>query len=114
MQHISLYVDLTGFEREVHQSDAYIRYDKGIGVTAYDPQNLFRETDIFILKSGADLEIEFTIIFDRPMDESDLIVRAWDEKKNSVDARFSNALEVIPEQLSDFYKTIIIFIMEYS
>ena len=101
LQHISLYTDLRGFEREIHHSDAYIRYDKGIGVSAYDPQNLFRETDIFILKNGANLEIEFTIIFNKPMEESDLIVRAWDVKRNSVDARFANAIEVISEELSE-------------
>nr|NIQ15537.1 hypothetical protein [Candidatus Dadabacteria bacterium] len=101
IQHISLYTDLRGFEREVHHSDAYIRWDKGAGLATHDPQNLFQETDIFMLKNGQNLEVEFTIIFNKPMQESDLVVRAWDVNRNSWDTRFVKALEVIPAEILD-------------
>lgn len=99
LQHISLYTDLRGFEREIHHSDAYVRYDKGTGISEYDIQNLFSETDIFMLKNGPNLEVEFTIVFNKPMEESDLIIRAWDVNRNSWDTRFVKALEVIPSDL---------------
>ena len=98
LQHISLYTDLRGFEREVHHSDAYVRYDKGMETSTYDPQGLFRDADISISQNDSSLDIEFKLIFDKPMEESDLIVRAWDVKRNSVDVRFANALEVIPNE----------------
>ena len=35
------------------------------------------------------------------MEESDLIVRAWDVNRNSLDTRFVKAIEVIPDEQSE-------------
>jgi len=95
LEHISLYTNLSGFERQVHQSDAYIRYDKGSPVSAHDPNGLFSDFDITINEVGGKLEIVFTLIFEKSMDTSDIIIRAWDVNKNSADTRLSEAIKVV-------------------
>lgn len=95
LEHISLYTNLHGFKRDVPDSDAYVRYDKGLGATAYDPNGFFEDYDVFILENGSNLEIEFTLTFAKSMETSDLVVRAWDVRKNSADARFVNAIQIV-------------------
>ena len=95
LAHISLYTDLREFKTQISDSDAYVRYDSGIGVSKYDSKGIFKDADIFVLKNGRYVEVEFTLTFAKPMKESDIVVRAWDTKRYSTDIRFVKAFEVV-------------------
>jgi len=58
---------------------------------------MFKDADISILDNGPMLEVEFTLTFEKPMKESDIVVRAWNIQKSSWDTRFVKAIEVVED-----------------
>ena len=41
------------------------------------------------------------MVFDKPMDTSDVILRVWDTKRNSIDIEFENVIKVIESPKSE-------------
>jgi len=95
LEHLSLYMNLRGFEREVHHSDTFILYQKGNPIIVEDPHGYFSQVDLIIVPDGNKLVATFYITFAKPMATSDIIFRSWDFARNSVDARFTDFISVI-------------------
>jgi len=102
LDHISLYTNLRDTKRDIHYSDTRIIYNKGSELSLYDSSNLLSNANVTILKKGAHIEAIFDITFQDEMELSDIIIRAWDDSKNSVDAKFLDAIKVVsPSELVD-------------
>ncbi|MDH3677591.1 MAG: hypothetical protein OEQ12_04735, partial [Nitrosopumilus sp.] len=93
-QHISLYMNLRGLDDQIHESDTYIRWDKGFPVSVRDPHGYFADAEIEIFEVGDKIQAVFEFNFALPMETSDVIIRTWDNKRNSWDSNFPGLLSV--------------------
>jgi hypothetical protein len=93
-QHISLYMNLRGLDDQVHESDTYIRWDKGLPVSIRDPHGYFADADVEVFEVGNKIQVVFAFNFALPMETSDVIIRTWDNKRNSWDSNFPGLLTV--------------------
>jgi hypothetical protein len=94
LQHISLYMNLRGLDDQVHESDTYIRWDKGFPVSVKDPHGYFANADIEVFEVGSKIQIIFKFKFALAMETSDVIIRTWDVNRNSMDSHFLDLITV--------------------
>jgi len=93
--------NLLGFDTMVHQSDTYIRWDKGLPVTVNDPHGYFLDADVELFEVDNKIQAVFTFTFAKPMESSDVIIRAWDIFRNSADVNFRDLIEVTGDIITD-------------
>jgi Fe-S cluster assembly iron-binding protein IscA len=98
LQHIALYTNLHDKDR-IDKSDTYIQYDKGKPITIVDKNGYLSDTKVSFVQRNNNVEWVFSLTFAKPMDTSNIIVRAWDIDRNSRDAIFLNAIKVEQAQL---------------
>lgn len=102
LDHISLYTNLRDPKRDIQYSDTRIIYNKGSEIRLVDSNNLLSDADVTILEKGVHIEAIFDLTFQNEMELSDIIIRAWDVSRNSVDAKFLEAIKVVsPSKLVD-------------
>jgi len=102
LAHVSLYTNLRDTKRDIQYSDTRIIYNKGSEISLFDSNNLLSYANVTILEKGAHIEAIFDLTFQNEMELSDIIIRAWDDSKNSVDAKFLEAIKVVnPSDLVD-------------
>jgi hypothetical protein len=106
LQHLALYTNLNGKSRDITDSDTYIIYEKGQSLQKVDPHGLFANVKLDIDTKGALNKIDYKITFAKPMDTSDIIFRAWNDRSSSADVKLHDVWQVvdslvtIPSQLS--------------
>jgi len=107
LSHITLYTNVHNSNSKISDSDTYLRYNDG-EVTLKDPNGIFSIGNISFVQRDSSIEVVFELTAEKTMDLSDIFVRAWDNKRNSVDAKFVDAIEIIPgqEQTIEFGGTI--------
>jgi len=93
LQHIALYTNLHDKER-IDKSDTYVQYDKGKPIKIVDKNGYLSDADVSFVQRNNNVEAVFSLTFAKPMDSSDIIIRAWDTNRNSRDAIFLNAIKV--------------------
>ena len=93
LQHIALYTNLHDKER-IDKSDTYVEYDKGKPIKIVNKNGYLSDADVSFVQRNNNLEAVFSLTFTKPMDTSNIIVRAWDINRNSRDAIFLNAIKV--------------------
>jgi len=93
LQHISLYTNLHGKDR-IDKSDTYVQYDKGKPIKIVDKNGYLSDTKVSFVQRNNNVEWVFSLTFAKPMDASNIIVRAWDIDRNSRDAVFLDAIKV--------------------
>src|SRR3990170_5389158 len=93
LEHIALYTNLHDKER-IDKSDTYVEYDKGKPIKIVNKNGYLSDADISFVQRNNNLEAVFSLTFAKPMDSSDIIVRAWDTNRNSRDAIFLDAIKV--------------------
>jgi len=101
IEHIGLYTNLHGNEREIEDSDTYLIYNEYNPLEITDPNDLFSNVNFTVSDYGTKYVIDYDITFAKPMNTSDIIFRVWDEKRNSADIKIFNALEVMGKPLVD-------------
>jgi len=99
--HLALYTNVPGSDGEIHFSDTYVIYNKGKPIEITDPHHLFYDVKLTESKEGMKYEFLYNITFAKPMDTSDIIIRAWDEKRNSADTKIFDAIKVVGEPIVD-------------
>ena len=99
--HVGLYTNIPGSSGEIQHSDTYIIYDKSKQIEITDPHGLFYNVTLTTSKEGAKHEFLYNITFAKPMDTSDIIIRTWDEKRNSADTKIFDAIKVVGEPIVD-------------
>ncbi|MEX0656921.1 MAG: NHL repeat-containing protein [Nitrosopumilaceae archaeon] len=97
IEHVALYTNLRGMQREISDSDTWIVFDEYKELEVNDPHELFYFADVTYEKEGTKYAIKFDIIFAKPMEKSDIIFRVWDEKRNSADTKIFDAWEVVTD-----------------
>ena len=93
LEHIALYTNLRDNER-IDKSDTYVQYDKGKPIKIVNKNGYLSDADVSFVQRNNNLEAVFSLTFAKPMDISNIIVRAWDTNRNSRDAIFLNAIKV--------------------
>jgi len=102
LKHITLYTNLRDPKREVHYSDTRIIYNKGSEIRLVDANHFLSDANISLFEKGNNIEAVFNMTFQNPMELSDIIIRAWDERRNSIDVNFLDAIRVVyPSELAD-------------
>jgi len=95
LSHITLYTNVHNSNSKVSDSDTYLRYNDG-EVTLKDPNGIFSKGNISFVQRGSSVEVVFELTTEKTMELSDILVRAWDNKRNSVDAKFVDAIKIVP------------------
>ena len=96
IEHITLYTNVHASNSRVSDSDTYLRYNKG-EVTLTDPNGIFSKGNIsFVQRDVSLVEVVFELTAEKTMELSDILIRTWDDKRNSVDAKFVDAIEIVP------------------
>jgi len=92
LQHVSMYFNLHGPGSQVRDSDTFVRFDKGNPITVKDPHGYFSDAKISLTPRGNNVDVNFLLTFDKPMEKTDIIIRAWDYERNSKEAKFRDAI----------------------
>ncbi len=98
LEHVSLYTNIRGIFKEITDSDTFLRYNKGVPNIIKDPNSFMSEADISVTPRESKIDVTFDVTFEKPMEISDVIIRAWDTSRNSADFRFIDAIEVIKSE----------------
>jgi len=94
--HVGLYTNLRDANDKIYDSDTYIIYNKDKPIEIVDPNGYFSDVDLTVNKVGAvKYEVNFDITFAKPMEKSDIILRAWDFGLSSADIAIEDAWEVV-------------------
>jgi len=94
LQHIALYTNLYDNKGQIDKSDTYVEYDKGKPIKIVNKNGYLSDADVSFVQRNNNLEAVFSLTFAKPMDISNIVVRAWDTNRNSRDAIFLNAIKV--------------------
>ena len=93
LEHIALYTNLYDKDR-IDKSDTYVEYDKGKPIKIVNKNGYLSDADVSFVQRNNNVEAVFSLTFAKPMDISNIVVRAWDTNRNSRDAIFLNAIKV--------------------
>jgi len=94
-KHASLYFN--GNEKSnLLNANTFIRYDKHNGLEIGDRDEIFGNVDFEILEIDKNnIVLKYDIIFAKPMDNSDILLRIWDTSRNQEEALYANGIEVV-------------------
>ncbi|MCJ8306363.1 MAG: hypothetical protein HRU07_04860 [Nitrosopumilus sp.] len=102
MKHVELYVNQHGSQILNDLTETIVIYDEQSGLEIIDPHNLIATANVVPSISGNKSVFDFTVIFKDEIPQSDVLFRAWDIKRNSVQFLLPDALMVtISEQSSN-------------
>ena len=93
LEHIALYTNLYDKDR-IDKSDTYVEYDKGKSIKIVNKNGYLSDADVSFVQRNNNVEAVFSLTFAKPMDISNIVVRAWDSNRNSRDAIFLDAIKV--------------------
>jgi len=97
LQHVSMHMNLRGdTSGNINESDTLILYNKDKPLKLIDPNGYFESVDVVISEDHDALKYfaNFEIVFAKPMEKSDIILRVWDNRLNSADTTILDAIEV--------------------
>jgi len=98
LQHVSMYMNLRdNTSGDLSKSDTQILYNKDKPLQVIDPNGFFEKVSVNIIEDEETIKkfAEFEIIFAKPMEKSDIVLRSWDDKLRSMDTIIYDAIEVI-------------------
>src|SRR3989337_2478392 len=93
LQHIALYTNLHDKER-IDNSDTYVEYDKGKSIKIVNKNGYLSDADVSFVQRNNNVEAVFSLTFAKPMDISNIVVRAWDSNRNSRNSIFLDPIKV--------------------
>ena len=102
LEHVTMYffigedANLSANHNDVSKSDTYILFDTGQSVHVTDPHGYFENASFDVSEIDPwNLKIKYDITFAKPMETSSLLIRTWDNDKNTADKILLNALKVV-------------------
>jgi len=96
--HFEFLTNLTGMNRDYTSSDTYLIYDKDSEIAVIDPNGLFSETAFSISDDGNIVFITVELTFAKPLDSSDVIIRMWDQKFQSLDTIIKDMIVITGDE----------------
>ena len=99
IQHFSLYTNLRDGNDSLHQSDTQILYNDGRDLQIVDPQGFFTDAKITVTEEVDSIkkQVLVELVFAKPMEKTDIIIRVWDPNLFSRDLYLLDAIVVVPE-----------------
>lgn len=94
--HISLFTNIHSLYDTMSDSDTYIVYDSGKPLQIVDPHGFFSNVTLTPVINGTHQSFVYGITFAKPMNTSNIIIRAWDDQKSSADLTIYDAWQVTP------------------
>ncbi|QUC64802.1 hypothetical protein NsoK4_00490 [Nitrosopumilus sp. K4] len=99
VQHFSLYTNLRGPDDTISKSDTQILYNDGKDLQVVDPNGFFSDAKITVSDDEDEDEsfkkhVLVELVFAKPMDTSDIIIRSWDPHLFSRDFYLLDAIKV--------------------
>ncbi|MDE1867109.1 MAG: hypothetical protein KGI08_05300 [Thaumarchaeota archaeon] len=94
--HISLFTNLHSLYDTMQDSDTYIIYDKGEPLQIVDPHGFFSNVTITPVINGTKQSFVYGITFAKPMNTSNIMIRAWDDQKASTNLTIYDAWQATP------------------
>ena len=76
-------------------ADTWVSWDRARGEIAHDPNNIFAKTAVKTSINGSFLYANFTMIPQKPMPDSSLIMRMWDDKLAMGDVPIWGAIVIV-------------------
>ena len=101
VEHIALYTNLRGDHREIQDSDTFLTYNEGKPLEITDPHGFFSNVNFTESEYNGKYIAEFNMTFVKPMDASDVIIRTWDELRNSGDIKIFDAIKIEGESIKN-------------
>ena len=99
VDHIGLYTNLRGYHREIQDSDTFVIYNEGIPLEITDPHGFFSNVNFTESEYNGKYIAYFNMTFAKPMNTSDIIIRTWDELRNSGDIKIFDAIKIEGEPI---------------
>jgi len=99
VEHIALYTNLRGDAKEVQDSDTFIIYNEEEPLQITDPHGYFANVNFTESEYNGKYIASFDMTFAKPMDTSDVIIRTWDELRNSGDIKVFDAIKIDGEPI---------------
>jgi len=99
VEHIGFYTNLRDEKREIQDSDTFVTYHEGKPLEITDPNGFFSNVNYTESEYNGKYVADFDITFAKPMDTSDVIIRTWDELKNSGDIKVFDAIKIEGEPI---------------
>lgn len=87
-----VYLNIQGDVTDASQSDTWIKYTVGSGVTVHDPHHLLGKVTANVSIGPPYAYITFNITPLNPMKASTMVVGAWDDKNGAIYATVFNAI----------------------
>ncbi len=87
--------------KTIYDSELWIEYNKGQKPIIHNPEGFWSSASISVKGDGLNPKVMVSMVFDKPMDTSDVILRVWDTKRNSIDIEFENVIKVIESPKSE-------------
>ncbi len=100
IQHLNFYTNLN------EEGGAFIIFDKDEPLQVVDPNGIFKSVKVNTSLEDTWFWVIFDIVFEKPMKKSDIILEAWNERRNVSNLQVVDAWEVIEpdhfgEEISD-------------
>lgn len=89
--HVSLFTNLHSLYDTMTDSDTYVIYDTGKPLQVVDPHGFFANVTMTPVINGTKQSFVYGITFAKPMDTSNIMVRAWDDQMASTDLTLFDA-----------------------
>ena len=99
--HFGMYMDIRDRTSQISKSNAYVIYEKGKTPSIIDSNGLFESVDVNSVFEEHSMWIEVTVIFQKPMQVSDIILETWNEGRHPVYFTIPNMLEIKSDTLID-------------
>ena len=93
--HLSMFTNLREKARDIGDSDTAIIYDQNKPLLIQDPHGYFSDVKVTESIKNDRYEFDYEITFAKPMDKSDIIFRAWNDRYASTDVDLFDAWKVI-------------------
>jgi hypothetical protein len=99
IKHVALYITKSS-NPTIYSNGEWVAFDKGVGVTTHDPNNLFKTVSVSTSSQGHFLYVKFKITPQAPMDTSNVVAKSWDSRAAAVQSTVINALQFTKWQSS--------------
>lgn len=94
ISHVGMYFHFKG-DPAVTNADTWIAWDKNQGIVLYDPNKIFSNDTVGISIRGSFLYANFTLVPQKTMPDSSLIMRMWDDKLALGDVPIWGAIVIV-------------------
>lgn len=92
---VGIYMNYANPNMDIYQLDTSVQYSKDSGIKLIDPHNHISKATFETRKEGKYLYVTFTIIPDRPMDTSNMIISFWDNHNRVNNVHLLHAIQFI-------------------